>query len=424
MTGSWFGGRDGRRGRLTDLAPARSALDGAAQALIDLDTRQGYVDDALRAGREFAADGPGHRTSDLEQAWKPIAERCFRASAEYLDATAQYPLTDTMGRDNAALDVEAARRAFIGAHRSMADAAAEVDAFYSRHRERIEDGKRAMTAVPRQVDTARVAARTATQRAAEVAGRDPALLDLRSVGTAMDALSTAVHRLDAAGPLRNRQQAAVAVTEAAQAFTAALEDAPHLAERARSAIPSVRTRLDSLDTRIHRLPEALSSLWREFNQASSADLSDHGRRAERELVDARAELARAEKAVKGGDPETAQAAVTDARQLATHVGHLIDEVTGRLDHLREVKRDPRAAEHPVRFAIRDAQRLVVDRGLAGEWGSVLDAQSTRLDRAVEALIGPHPDYWAMMRELESVRSFVADVVDRVRRQAHESAGRA
>lgn len=424
MTGSWFGGRDGRRGRQTDLAPARSALDGAAQALIDLDTRQGYVDDALRAGREFAADGPGHRTTDLDQAWKPIAERSFRASAEYLDATAQYPLTDATGRDNAALDVESARRAFIGAHRSMADAAAAVDAFYSRHRERIEDGKRAMTAVPRQVEQARVAAQTATQRAAEVAGRDATLLDLTSVGTAMDSLSTAVARLDAAGPLRDRQQAAVAVTEAAQAFAAALEDAPHLAERARSAIPSVRTRLDSLDTRIHRLPDALSSLWREFNQASSDDLAQHGRRAEGELADARTQLAEAEKAVAAGDPEKAQAAVTEARRLATDVGRLTDEVTGRLEQLREAKRDPRGLEHPVRFAIRDAQRLVVDRGLAGEWGSVLDAQSTRLDRAVDALTGPHPDYWAMIRELDAVRTFVADVVDRVRRQAHESAGRA
>lgn len=424
MTSSWFGGRDGRHGRQTDLAPARAALDGAAQALIDLDTRQGYVDDALRAGREFAAGGPGQRSTDLDQAWKPIAERSFEASAEYLDATARYPLTDAMGRDNAALDVEAARRAFIGAHRSMAGAAAEVDTFYSRHRERIEDGKRAMTAVPRQVDAARVAAQTATQQAAEVAGRDAALLDLRSVGAAMDALSAAASRLDAAGPLRDRQQAAEEVTQAAQAFTAALQDAPHLAERARAAIPSVRTRLDSLDTRMHRLPQALSSLWREFNQASSADLSDHGRRAERALLDARAELDKAEKAVPAGDPETAQASVTEARRLATDVSHLIDEVTGRLDRLREVERNPRAAEHPVRFAVRDAQRLVVDRGLTGEWGSVLDAQSTRLDRAVEALTGPHPDYWAMVTELTSVQSFVADVVERVRRQAHESAGRA
>ncbi len=410
MTSPWFGG--GRNRRHTDLTPARSALDGAAQALIDLDTRQGYVDDAIKAARELGG------LDDLARSWKAIAERSFTASAEYLDATAKYPLTDTYGEPNAGLDVEAARRAFIGAHRSMADAAADVDAFYVRHRERIESGKQALAAIPRQIDEARRAANAATDKAASVGERDPKLLDFRSVMTGIDSVSAAMAQLTAGGSLAAQQQSAAGVRSAAAALSQALDEAPQLADRARTSLPSVRTRLDSLATRMQRLPQAQSAMWQEFNQASSADLAQHQHQAEAGLAAARAEFGKAETAVAGGDPETAHDAIAATRAQANAVDRLIDEVTNRLEQLRAVKRDPRAAENPVRFAIRDAQRLVVDRGLAAEWGSVLDAQSARVDRAVAALDGPHPDYWALLSELQAVRAFVTDIVDRVRQRAH------
>ena len=73
-------------------------------------------------------------------------------------------------------------------------------------------------------------------------------------------------------------------------------------------------------------------------------------------------------------------------------------------------------ERRVRFRIRDAQRLVVDTATVAEWGSVLDAQSARVDRAVAALTGPHPDYWALLTEVDAVTTFVADIVARVRAQ--------
>ncbi len=417
MTAPWFGNRDSRRNRdERDLAPARSALDAAAQALIDLDTRQGYVDEAIRAARELGG------TDDLARSWTAVAERSFKASAEYLDATAKYPLIDTIGRPNYGLDVETARRAFIGAHRSMADAASDVDAFYARHRDRIEAGKRALAAIPQQIDAARRAADAVTEQAAALGDRDPKLLDLRSVTSAMDELSSAMARLAAGGPAPAQATAAAAVQAAASTLREALDDAPQLAARTRSALPSVRTRLDSLATRMQRMPEAMSAMWREFTQASSADLGQHPRAAEAALDSARTELRRAEAAVTAADPETAQEAITAARAHAVRADRFIDEVTHRLEQLRSARQDPRGAEHPVRFAIRDAQRLVVDRGLATEWGSVLDAQSARVDRAVAALDRPHPDYWAMLTELGSVRDFVADIVDRVRRRARQDAG--
>lgn len=415
MTSAWFGGGNSR-GSGPDLDAARSAIDGAAQALLDLDTRQGYVDGALKTAREFADP---MATDDLQRSWRTITERCFAASAAYLDATTKFPLVDSMGRDNRALDVHAARRAFLDAHRAMADASTAVDSFYRANRERIDAAARAAAAVPAQLAAARRAANSVVEKAGEVGTATPSLLDLRTVTGPLDALTGALAKLDAATHPREQQAAALAVTEAAERLSTALDDAPLLAERARSAIPSVRTRLQALETRLERLPAAQSALWREFNQASSADLAQHNHRAEELLQQARVRVTDAEQAIATGDPESAHDAIDGARALAHQVDELIDDVSHRLERLRAIRDEPGKAEAKVRFSIRDAQRLVVDRGLAGEWGSVLDAQSTRVDRAVDALQGVHPDYWSLVKELDAVRDFVGDVVERVRQSARQ-----
>ena len=88
-------------------------------------------------------------------------------------------------------------------------------------------------------------------------------------------------------------------------------------------------------------------------------------------------------------------------------------MTDRLAALNDAKSDPGGPEKQARFRIRDAQRLVLDRGLVAEWGSVLDAQSRRVDVARQKLVGPHPNYWAYLTELASVTEFVRTVVDQV-----------
>ena len=93
---------------------------------------------------------------------------------------------------------------------------------------------------------------------------------------------------------------------------------------------------------------------------------------------------------------------------------LVDAVTARLATLRSVRQNPGAKVDEVRFRLRDAQHLAVQRGLTAEWGSVLDSQLSRIDRAVDALTGVHPDYWAYVRDLDAVSTFIAGVVDRMR----------
>jgi hypothetical protein len=64
--------------------------------------------------------------------------------------------------------------------------------------------------------------------------------------------------------------------------------------------------------------------------------------------------------------------------------------------------------------LRDAQRLVVDRGLVERFGPILDAQSVRLQNAQDRLTGTHPDYWFYLSELRGVRERAKGVVSDVR----------
>ena len=141
-----------------------------------------------------------------------------------------------------------------------------------------------------------------------------------------------------------------------------------------------------------------------------------GRRALTLVAAADTEVSEAATAGASGDPEAALRLVTSARAKLTEAEQLVDAVTDRLRLLREVRSDPAAKANAVRFRLRDAQRLVVSRGLVPEWGSVLDAQVDRIDRITEQLTGRHPDYWTYLQSLDSVGEFVSGVVTRIRHQ--------
>jgi hypothetical protein len=95
-----------------------------------------------------------------------------------------------------------------------------------------------------------------------------------------------------------------------------------------------------------------------------------------------------------------------------------DAVTGRLAELREVRADPAKLAADTRFVLRDAQRLVVDRGLTKRLGPILDAQSVRLQNAQDRLTGVHPDYWLYLTELRGVRERAQEIVAEARAAAH------
>ena len=144
------------------------------------------------------------------------------------------------------------------------------------------------------------------------------------------------------------------------------------------------------------------------------DLTGVDRRAQAGLDQARAEWEEAGKTLQAGKAEQAADHLARAREHLSAAEADASALTERLRLLRETKADPQQAAKQARFKVRDAQLLVVGKGLVPQWGSVLDAQVERIDRAVADLVGPHPNYWAYLQTLDAVESFVRDVVDRIR----------
>ncbi len=377
-------------------------------AFLDLDTRQRFVDEAVRALAQLDSRSP------LVRAWEKVEQQCFAASAAYVSVSEQHDLDRTAVPAGAPpVDLFGATTSYQQVHTTLADAATAVDTFYQRHRGELDQARAAIAATPRIAEEAAAAAAAARARLRA----EPALAAFRSVRRAEADLTSAVTDLDqglAAASAQRIRAAATRVHGAAGEIEKALQTAAAAGDRADTTLTSVRTRIDTVQSRLDRLPPVRSALLREFSEPNSVDLVGNVDLAVRELAVGREQWQAAGIAVREHRPEDALELLGGAREHLTTAADACDALTARLTQLRAVRADPSKVERETRFRIRDAQRLVVDRDKVGQWGSVLDAQSRRVDVARERLAGAHPDYWAYVSELASVTAFVRNVVDRVR----------
>jgi len=413
MARSWSGRLTGRPQDHT----AQAAQDGAVAAFLDLDRRQSYVNDGIDAAGESSAEAShsagSSQNSSLTRAWEPIKQRAFEASAKYLAVAETHSLLDAAERPTG-VDPAAAGAAFTDVHRDLADAAVAVDSFYRKHEDELEKARSLRAATPQISATARsaaVRAETALGSADADGVAYPSVLT--AAGELVDALSALQTAETVGSPLEIRH-AAAAVHAAADGVDARITTARSLVNTVKSSLASVKTRIEVVTTRLEGLPQARSALLREFSAACSKDLGGADDRARQALEHGRSEWVAASRSAEGDLFEQASAQLTGARSQLAAAQSEADSLIERLRLLRATKADPGAAAKATRFKIRDAQLLVVDRGLIAQWGSVLDAQADRIEQAAAGLNGPHPDYWSYLQTLHSVEAFVSNVVDRVR----------
>lgn len=338
--------------------------------------------------------------SQLRGAWSAIREQHAEATADYLHLVS--PPEGTRFRQQDYERSTEALRAVTASMRAFADANAGA----------LRRARAAMQAANVQDHEARVAAHRA-MTALENAG--PTIARLQSVASATDELDRALRVFEQASELRERQSAAATVITSAHRLENILEQASSFEDRARRVIRSVETRRSAIATRRALVPETLSALRRDFSADCSADLQ----RTET-VVDER--LARADSAIS-----TAHGMLTDAPDQAIDQADAarddlavaeaaVDAVLDRLRVLREVRADPQATERSVRFRLRDAQLFAVNHALVDEWGSVLDAQADRIERAKGDLDRVHPDYWGYLTRLRAVDDRISEIVSRMRGQ--------
>ncbi len=390
--------RSDRGGELPDerVLAARNA---ATQAFLALDDEQRAVADAVRAAAEL---GGGAR---LGQEWAEIAAAGDAATSAYLTATQEYPLDGSR-------PTRGAREADEKALREIERAREAIRRFRGAHSRTLDEAEFALTSLPRTVQEARtslVTARTAVQNAAASGVRS------RRAEERLAEAERGAAELDAAGGLRERRRAAQRTLELARSAASLAAEAPRTAQQVRTALSSIATRRDAAETKAGRIAPSMSALRREFSEPCSRDLTGAETAAREAIADADRAIADAHRQADAGDWDAAADLVTAARSALARAEDRHDAVADRLTALRDVRADPARYAADTRFVLRDAQRLVVDRGLVREFGPILDAQAVRLDNAQQRLTGFHPDYWLYLTELRGIQERVRDVVGQARR---------
>jgi hypothetical protein len=387
--------RTDRRDGAADEA-ALAARNAATQGFLALDDEQRAAADAVRAAEEL---GTARR---LGRAWADIAAVGDAATEAYLAATRDHPAGDRAADERALREVERAREV--------------IRRFRAEHGRVLDDAALAVAGLPRAVQEARaavVSARAAVQRA-EAAG----FRSHRAAAQLAEAEQAVAGLDDQAVGLRERRAATQRTIELARSAAALAEEAPKRAETVRTALASIATRRSAAGTKLERIGPAMSALRREFSEPCSRDLTGAEGAAREAVEEAERALSAARGLAAEGDWDGAADRVTAARAALSRAEHHHDAVTDRLAELRAVREDPSREAAEARFVLRDAQRLVVDRGLVERFGPILDAQSVRLQNAQDRLTGTHPDYWLYLTELRGIRERVRAVVSDARAAAH------
>jgi chromosome segregation ATPase len=374
-------------------------------AFLQLDQRLSIITDGVEAAAALGMSG------DLVRAFVPLRDACYETINEYLALSGQEARATPLG------DVQRTMNRITDSIRSL-------DQFYERNSTQIEHARISYAAVPDEAARARAESDQLLER---LGGLPADQLAYSSVKNALDQHDQARLQLEAAqldvsgggGDRAGLRSKAAALTAAVKKLRQAVDQAPSRAGEATAALASVRTRLSAVRNRSARMPETYSALLREFSAECSKDLVGHDRRSARDLEVAASEIDGAAAQVTQ-DPEAALAAITRARSVLANAEQLVDGVTDRLNELRAVQQDPPAAAGRIRFQIRDAQLLAVNLGLVKQWGSVLDAQVLRVDRAVATLTGRHPDYWGYLVDLRAISDFVTGVVSKMKDEARRS----
>lgn len=378
----------------TSISPGIST--DLAGAFLDMEHRLEIVQHAVELATKLNA------ADSLVAEWATARDRAYSATAQYLDFAAPNSPRSRPGVTAAAVA------------RDIAVTSAELDAFYERHRATLDAAAGAATVARARAEEALAGAGPVLQRLTELDAELAGYPSVRLASDQVESARTAVRSALQSGDLATGDAAGQRLRDATTALAEAMAAAPERAGQARRTLASVRTRLDATINRTDNTDAIFSLLFREFHSDSSADLLDNETRARNHITAAQRHLETAASALTGREPEAAISLAAQARDELARAEELVDAVTDRLELLRAVRADPTVREREVRFRIRDAQRLAVDRDAIAEWGTALDAQVDRVDRIVAALDVVHPDYRKYHLAMEEVSRFVNSIVARIR----------
>lgn len=393
-------------------AAALRARDAAADAFLGLDETQQMTAALVTA---YTQVEPGPAATRVSNEVAPLLSAADRATATYLRLTDGYAALLTAENPDL-IQLANAEREMDESAGELAEAEQRLTHFRARH----ADLQERLSAVQARVGPATAAANAALDRAraAALQARNAGIVSRDLDAKAARALE--LGRVVSEGAFRAGAQAAL---DAAAGLSQAAEDVVTTAQRlvevktsASGRLASTRTRLEGIEGRVPVVNDTLSYLRRTYSMGCSADLDHVPDTARAEVEAARGLLARLPGVQGSGDWDQAAALLDQARAHLQKAEDGINGVVARRRDLDGLAADPAAEREKVRFAVHDAQRLVVSAGAkapAAEAG-ILDGLMTRIDAAEAKLRGVHPDYWSYLVELRAIREVTAGVVRRTR----------
>ncbi|WP_408056701.1 hypothetical protein [Streptomyces huasconensis] len=406
-TRRWFGGR-GESLR----AEAQAAKDAAAAAFYELDTAQRDLRISIETITAVDSTPAARRAvSDFEA----IGHRIDEVSHQYISAVDAHDLD----RDDLDSAVAArARTELTRAKDELARTKGELERFQqglgplldkaetqlARLAPAVERARQTLLAASNALDAVRAAGLKADDLAARLAALGPELTKLNQ-GAGRHGVPETLQRADR-------------VQRDAEAVRAEAERLPERAAEIDRRLVSLRTRAEALTTRSGQVEPVLSELRRRFTLACWQDLQRVPDQAAESVRQAETKLKEAQQAREEQRWPDATALLSTVRALLNSTDEAVSAAGDRLRRLNAVAKDPQQEIDRTRFAIRDAQRLAMTGRQTPEprHARPLDDSVARLDRAVAALEGRHPDYWHFLTETEAVRSTVARVVAQIREE--------
>ncbi|MCX4880508.1 MULTISPECIES: hypothetical protein [unclassified Streptomyces] len=404
-TRRWFGGR-----AESQRAEAQAAKDAAAAAFYELDTAQRD----LRISIETIAavdDSPAARRAISD--FDGLGRRIDEASSRYIEAVDAHDLD----RDDLEASVAAhARTELTRAKDELADVRRELDRFsdslgpllgkaetqLARLAPAVERARQGLLAASNALDAVRGTGLKADDLAARLARLAPELTKLNQ-GAGQHGVPETLERAER-------------LAREAEAVRAEAGRLPEKAAEIDHRLVSLRTRAQALTTRAGQVEPVLSELRRRFVAECWQDLQHVPDQAGENVRQAELKLKEAQAARDSQRWPDATSLLSTVRALLNTTDESVSAARDRLQRLNAVQKDPQQEIDRTRFAIRDAQRLAMTGRTTPDprHARPLDDSVARLDRAVAALEGRHPDYWHFLTETEAVRQTVARVVAQIR----------
>jgi septation ring formation regulator EzrA len=391
-------------------ADAQAAKDAAAEAFYELDSAQR---DLVISIETITAVDNSPAAQRAREDFRALGERIDQVSGAYIAAV------DTHDLDRDELDASAAAHArteLTKAKDDLVRAKADLDRFgeslgpllgkaetqLARLAPAVERARQGLLAASNALDAVRASGLKADDLAGRLAALAPELTKLNQ-GAGTHGVQATIQRADE-------------VARAAEAIRAEAERLPERAQEINKRLVSLRTRTQALATRAEGVDPILSELRRRFSLACWEDLQQVPAHARTVLPQAEATLAEAAKARDEQRWPDATSRLSTVRALLDELDGAVSAAGDRLRRLNEVQKDPAAEVEKTRFAIRDAQRLVMQGRSTPEprHARPLDDAVARLDRAVAGLEGRHPDYWHFLTETTAVRETASRVVANIR----------